>query len=312
MSYDVLIAFFGGLVGVIAITRVDKGNPIPGVAIATALMPPLCTAGYGLATGKLAYFAGALYLYIINCVFICLATFVIVKYLRYPKMHYVDKQKEKRISQSITIITLILVLPSLYFAYRLLQERKYTYKVHDFIQQELTEKGYTVIYEKLLQNTSPKRLELAFLTKTFSSREIATLERAMKTFGIENTDLVIRQDSLDLKSTILNEINQRTTSVNEKDLTIRALNNRLAKYNVIDDKLGSNMAILFPEVDNYSLGIQNRYVTTDSLTEYIAFIYSANEMLTEEQDNKLQQWMKSQFPQDSLEFIRKTSGEERP
>lgn len=275
-------------------------------------MPPLCTAGYGLATGKLAYFAGALYLYIINCVFICLATFVIVKYLRYPKMHYVDKQKEKRISQSITIITLILVLPSLYFAYRLLQERKYTYKVHDFIQQELTEKGYTVIYEKLLQNTSPKRLELAFLTKTFSSREIATLERAMKTFGIENTDLVIRQDSLDLKSTILNEINQRTTSVNEKDLTIRALNNRLAKYNVIDDKLGSNMAILFPEVDNYSLGIQNRYVTTDSLTEYIAFIYSANEMLTEEQDNKLQQWMKSQFPQDSLEFIRKTSGEERP
>ncbi|WP_262713618.1 DUF389 domain-containing protein [Sphingobacterium phlebotomi] len=306
------MAFFGGLVGVIAITRVDKGNPIPGVAIATALMPPLCTAGYGLATGKLAYFAGALYLYIINCVFICLATFVIVKYLRYPKMHYVDKQKEKRISQSITIITLILVLPSLYFAYRLLQERKYTYKVHDFIQQELTEKGYTVIYEKLLQNTSPKRLELAFLTKTFSSREIATLERAMKTFGIENTDLVIRQDSLDLKSTILNEINQRTTSVNEKDLTIRALNNRLAKYNVIDDKLGSNMAILFPEVDNYSLGIQNRYVTTDSLTEYIAFIYSANEMLTEEQDNKLQQWMKSQFPQDSLEFIRKTSGEERP
>lgn len=310
--YDVLIAFFGGLVGVIATTRVNKGNPIPGVAIATALMPPLCTAGYGLAIGNISYFAGALYLYIINCVFICLATFVIVKYLRYPKMHYVDTQKEKRISQSITIITLILVLPSLYFAYRLLKERKYTYKVHDFVQQELTEKGYTVIYERLLQNTSPKRLELAFLAKKFSESEIKTLERSMKTFGIENTDLIIRQDSLDLRSSILNEINQSNTSVNEKDLTIRALNNRLAKYDMMDDKLRSNMTILFPEINNYSIGIQNQYVTQDSLAKYIAFIYSTTEALTEEQDNKLQQWMKSQFPQDSLEFIRKTSSEESP
>lgn len=73
--YDVLIAFFGGLVGVIAITRVEKGNPILGVAIATALMPPLCTAGYGLATFNLSYFAGAFYLYTINCFFICIATF---------------------------------------------------------------------------------------------------------------------------------------------------------------------------------------------------------------------------------------------
>lgn len=244
--------------------------------------------------------------------FICLATFVIVKYLRYPKMHYVDKQKEKRITQSITIITLILVLPSLYFAYKLLQERKYTYKVHDFVQQELTEKGYTVIYERLLQNTSPKRLELAFLAKKFSESEINSLERSMQTFGIENTELIIRQDSLDLRSSILNEINQSNTSVNEKDLTIRALNNRLAKYDMMDDRLRSNMTILFPEVNKYSIGIQNQYVTQDSLAKYIAFIYSTTEAFTGEQDNKLQEWIKSQFPQDSLEFIKKTSGEERP
>src|SRR5690606_23203143 len=92
----------------------------------------------------------------------------------------------------------------------------------------------------------------------------------------------------------------------------RALNNRLAKYDMMDDKLRSNMTILFPEINNYSIGIQNQYVTQDSLAKYIAFIYSTTEALTEEQDNKLQQWMKSQFPQDSLEFIRKTSGEESP
>lgn len=83
--YDVLIAFFGGLVGGIAITRKEKGNPIPGVAIATALMPPLCTAGYGLAIGNLTYFSGAIYLYTINCFFICISTFLIVKLLKYPK-----------------------------------------------------------------------------------------------------------------------------------------------------------------------------------------------------------------------------------
>lgn len=75
--YDVLIAFFGGLAGIVAVTRIEKGNAIPGVAIATALMPPLCTAGYGLASGQWLYFAGAFYLYLINCVFICLATLAI-------------------------------------------------------------------------------------------------------------------------------------------------------------------------------------------------------------------------------------------
>ena len=68
--YDVFIALFGGLAGVVALSTKEKGNVIPGVAIATALMPPLCTAGYGLASGNLIYFLGAFYLYFINSVFI--------------------------------------------------------------------------------------------------------------------------------------------------------------------------------------------------------------------------------------------------
>ncbi|WP_245893610.1 TIGR00341 family protein [Sphingobacterium gobiense] len=308
--YDVLIAFFGGVVGVIAITRVNKGNPIPGVAIATALMPPLCTAGYGLAIGNLSYFAGALYLYIINCVFICLATFVIVKYLRYPKMHYVDKQREKRITQMITVITLILVGPSLYFAYTMLQQRKYTNKVELFIQQELTEKGYTIIYERLLQNRSPKQLELAFLAKKFSNREIDALSQSMKSFGIENTELIIRQDSLDIRSSILNEINQRNISVNEKDLTIRALNNKLASYELDNGRLQSDLSILFPEIEDYSIGVQSRYVDPDSVSKHIAFIYATKETLAEEQANKLRQWVKNQFPRDSINLIQSRTTED--
>lgn len=123
--YDIFIAFFGGLVGVIAITRVEKGNPIPGVAIATALMPPLCTAGYGLALGNFKFFFGAMYLYTINCVFICIATFIIVKYLKYPIVKQTDVKMEKRVKYMISLLTLALIVPSIFFAYQLFQEKKY-------------------------------------------------------------------------------------------------------------------------------------------------------------------------------------------
>ncbi len=301
--YDVMIALFGGLVGVIAITRVDKGNPIPGVAIATALMPPLCTAGYGLAIGNLSYFAGALFLYIINCVFICIATFIIVKYLRYPKTHYIDKKREKRITQSITIITIILVLPSVYFAYNLLQEKKYTSKVNQFVQQELSNKGYTVIYEKLEMNSNPKKLELAFLSKKFSDKEVESLQRVMESFGITNTNLVIHQDSLDLKSSILSEIDRRTAAVSEKDLTIRALNNELAKYQLASPQLDRDIAVLFPELNSYSIGVQQHYAKADSVARIVAFIYATKTPLPLAQHEKLQQWLQNHFPKDSVAII---------
>src|SRR5690606_16768331 len=139
--YDVLIAFFGGLVGVIALTRVEKGNPIPGVAIATALMPPLCTAGYGLAIGNLPYFSGALYLYFINCFFICIATFLIVKYLKYPPVNSLQSKFEKQIRYGISGLILIMVLPSFYLAYLLFQEKKFNQKVDQFIAKEFSENG---------------------------------------------------------------------------------------------------------------------------------------------------------------------------
>jgi len=268
--YDVMIAIFGGLVGVIAITRVDKGNPIPGVAIATALMPPLCTAGYGLAIGNFAYFAGALFLYIINCVFICISTFIIVKYLRYPKTHYVDQQRVKQ-----------------------------------FVQQELSNKGYTVIYEKMQLNSKPKKLELAFLAKKFSRQEIKSLEQTMQTFGIENTQLIIHQDSLDLKSSILSEIDKRTAAVSEKDLTIRALNNELTKYQVVSPELDRDIKVLFPELNSYSMGMQQHYAKTDSVANLIAFIYTSPTALTQIQQDKLQKWLKNHFPKDSVEIIKR-------
>jgi uncharacterized hydrophobic protein (TIGR00271 family) len=138
--YDILVAFFGGLVGVIAITRVEKGNPIPGVAIATALMPPLCTAGYGLAIGNIKYFLGALFLYTINCVFICISTLLIVKLLKYPALQQVDAKRQKQVKYIITTLILTLMLPSIYFAYKLIDEKKYNQKIEVFIEKEFINK----------------------------------------------------------------------------------------------------------------------------------------------------------------------------
>ncbi len=303
--YDVIIAFSGGTVGVIAITRVNKGNPIPGVAIATALMPPLCTAGYGLAIGNLTYFAGAIFLYLINCVFICLSTFTIVKYLRYPKVHYVDKKREKRISQSITIITIALILPSVYFAYNLHQERKYTNRVRQFVQLELADKGFTVVYEKLQFNKNPKVLELAFLDKKFSDSEKEQLKKSMASFGISNTELRIRQDTIDLQSSILSEIDRRTVAVNEKDVTIRALNNRISQYEMATPQLERDIRVLFPEITSYSIGRQQSYAKADSLISKIGFIYSAAQEMNDVQMEKLTKWLSNHFPKDSIETIRK-------
>lgn len=301
--YDVLIAWFGGLVGVIAITRVEKGNPIPGVAIATALMPPLCTAGYGLAIGNIAFFAGAMYLYVINCFFICLATLFIVKYLKYPRINFVDKVREKRITNTITVLILVMIIPSGYFAYNLLQEKKYEHKVEQFIQNEFINKGQTIIYERIQFNSVPKKIELAFLNKKFENSEIKSFQSNLTEYGIENTNLIIRQDSLDLKQDILKEINKQSYVASEKDITIRNLNQRLRTYELANDKFHQDLKVLFPEISTYSIGRQTAYIRADSTSQIITLVYKSKEELENVESSKLKNWLKNQFPQDSVSII---------
>ncbi|EFK56072.1 DUF389 domain-containing protein [Sphingobacterium spiritivorum] len=303
--YDVLIAFFGGLVGVIAITRVEKGNPIPGVAIATALMPPLCTAGYGLAIGNLSYFAGALYLYSINCFFICISTFFIVKYLKYPKVKFVDKGREKRITRTITLLIMVMIIPSFYLAYVLLQQKKYTQLVDHFINTELVQKGYTVVYEKTSFNSNPKKIELAFLSRKFTPEEIKKLNLSLSGYGIFNTQLIIRQDSTDLKKDILEEINKRSENLSQKDIAIRNLNNELAMYKFDDPKLINEIDILFPEIKVYSVGKQLHVIRQDSTVVNTVLLYEAESPLSDENKSKLQTWLGSRINDPHIEIVRR-------
>ncbi|WP_185964803.1 TIGR00341 family protein [Flavobacterium franklandianum] len=302
--YDVLIAFFGGLVGVIAITRVEKGNPIPGVAIATALMPPLCTAGYGLAIGNLKFFLGALFLYIINCVFICISTFLIVKYLKYPAVQQVNAKRQKQIKYGITALTLIMMIPSIFFAYILVQEKETNQKINLFIENEFTNKGYTILYKKINLKTNPKKIDLAFLRKKFNAEEIKSLNKTLIYYQIKNTKLNISQDTTDIKKYILDQINSGKTNLDAKDITISQLKNAIASNKYNNKALLEEIKIIFPEIENISLSNHSFNKNKDSASVRPVLIYDSKTNLTDESKRKLKLWLQKRLSKEKIEIYK--------
>ncbi|MGJ1313339.1 DUF389 domain-containing protein [Sphingobacterium multivorum] len=307
--YDVLIAFFGGLVGVIAITRVEKGNPIPGVAIATALMPPLCTAGYGLATFNFSYFFGAFYLYTINCFFICIATFLVIKYLKYPASATIEPKNEKRIRYGITTLMMIMIIPSFYLAYNLFEEKKFTKTVEEFINSEFNSRGYTVIYKKLNYNSNPKKVDLAFLNKKLSKEEMEMYNRLLDERGIHNTMLNFRQDDADLKSEILSELNKQDASLSEKDVTINNLRQELNKYKVNEPGLVRELNVLFPELKDVSLGKIEKFSGTDSAKVEWLVLYHLEQGTKEIDKSKMKKWLNERLDVDNTLILQDTQSE---
>jgi uncharacterized hydrophobic protein (TIGR00271 family) len=192
--YDVLIALFGGMAGIVGVSRKEKSNVIPGVAIATALMPPLCTAGYGIATAQLQYMLGAFYLYLINCTFICIATFLMVKYLRFKPVQYVDKQQAIRIRSIMSVAVAIMVLPAIFFAWQVVEENRFRKKANRFIEEQFVAKERILLTKKIVVGV-PASIELVVLDKKYTQPELDSLQLLVKTlYEMPNTVLRIRQD----------------------------------------------------------------------------------------------------------------------
>jgi uncharacterized hydrophobic protein (TIGR00271 family) len=304
--YDIFIAFFGGLVGVIAITRVEKGNPIPGVAIATALMPPLCTAGYGLAVGNFSYFFGAIYLYSINCVFICIATFLIVKYLKYKPVEQVDEQRAKKVRYAMTSLILVMIIPSIYFAYILIEEKKFNQKIERFITNEFTNKGYTILYKKINKNVVPKKIELVFLTKKTTNNELKILNQRLKNYGIANTQLKIRQDTIDIKKYISNQINFEKSILNEKDLLIANLGKQIKKNSYDNKAILAEAKIIFPEIENLSISNHIFDENTDNAKVVPVMVYKSKKELSRSSKEKLILWLQQRLSKEKIEIYRQS------
>jgi uncharacterized hydrophobic protein (TIGR00271 family) len=306
--YDILIAFFGGVVGAIAVTRVEKGNPIPGVAIATALMPPLCTAGYGLATGQLSYFLGAFYLYSINCVFIGIATFLIIKYLKYPPKKQVNERQQKMVRNTIWVLVIIMLVPSSYLAYSLYKQQQFKKSIEHFIDTEFSDKGYTVVYKKTNFNSSPKVLELAMLSKRFSDAEIDSLKgRLKRTAYLSGTKLIIRQDSVDrfndLKGDIISRIESSENEVNRKDIKIMQLEKQLAQATFDSKKLQEETTALFPQITTLSVSGHDFTVKKDSIRHVTAVLYTGKILNTDDKE-KFTNWLNKRLSVKDVQVFR--------
>lgn len=308
--YDILIAFFGGVVGVIAITRSEKGNPIPGVAIATALMPPLCTAGYGIATAQWSFFFGAFYLYCINCVFIAIATFLIIKYLNYPAIRQVNRKQQKRVKIIIAFLITIMLVPSGYLAFSLYRQQQFKKNVELFIENEFSSKGFTIVYKKTDFNPKKKKIELAFLSKRFDSLEIAGLKnRINENRYLKGTYLIIRQDTTDkfntLKGDILNQIKGSENEMNSKDVKIMQLEKELVKNKFDNRQLLKESRALFPSITSLSITKSALITQTDSIIPLTAVIYDSPRNLSVSDQEKLRNWLNQRLLVKDVELFKK-------
>ncbi|WP_204251712.1 DUF389 domain-containing protein [Flavobacterium ginsenosidimutans] len=308
--YDILIAFFGGVVGVIAVTRSEKGNPIPGVAIATALMPPLCTAGYGLATAQWSFFLGAFYLYCINCVFIGIATFLIIKYLNYRAVKQVDEKSQKRVKYIIVFLIIIMLLPSSYLAYSLYQEQQFKKNINIFIENEFTDKGYTIVYKKTDYTANAKNLELAFLSKRFSPSEIENLKTKLQSNEyLSDTQLEIRQDTTDrfntLKGDILNQIKGSENEMNLKDVKIMQLEKEIESNKIDNRQILKETSALFPSVSSISIAKSTMINQRDSIITLTAVIYGSSTELSKTENARLAEWLNERLKVKDVSLFKK-------
>lgn len=308
--YDILIAFFGGVVGVIAVTRTEKGNPIPGVAIATALMPPLCTAGYGLATMQWTYFFGAFYLYCINCVFIGISTFLIIKYLDYPAKKQVNDKVQKRVRLTITGLIIIMLLPSSYLAYSLYREQQFKKNINQFIETHFIEKGNTVVFKKTEFKSDPKTIELAFLSTRFKKEEILYLEKEIEDNKyLRGAKLIIRQDSTDrlveMKGDILNEIRGSENEISQKDLRIVQLETEIAKNKFDNKKMFNEAKAIFPSITSLSVANHKLATKKDSSLAVTAVLYESDEDLPIEDSEKFTNWLNARLSVKNVAIFRR-------
>lgn len=208
--WDVLIALFGGFAGILATTRKEKSNVIPGVAIATALMPPLCTAGYGLATGHFSYFFGAFYLFFINMVFIALATILFISYINPPHKRFVDAVQERRVHNYILAVVIVTVLPSIYLAYNMVADVSFNGRAQNFIKNELAFDHTLVTGQKI--SFDSKTIEVTLVGDEIGSEQIALAEKHLKNYRLDDAKLLIRQsgdrkiDLASLKTGLLSDL----------------------------------------------------------------------------------------------------------
>lgn len=264
--YDVGIALCGGLAGIVALSSRSQrtGNVIPGVAIATALMPPLCTAGFGLGTGNWLFAIGALYLYLINTIFISLATFIGVTFvMRYPKKVFVDKVREKQVKRIITFICIVTIIPSIFITVRIVKETVFMNRCQEFCREAVHCNEARGVSQDFDYNTGTIRMIM--LGESVDSVRIAEMRSQLPRYGLEGVTLDIVQgtkglDEERVRGMIFSE-KSKTLSAQRQladvEQEVRILRDSLARYagaGSFSRTLLPELTALFPAVNSVSTG----------------------------------------------------------
>ncbi|MDH4089366.1 MAG: DUF389 domain-containing protein [Cyclobacteriaceae bacterium] len=309
--YDVLIALFGGFAGIIAISSKYKGNVIPGVAIATALMPPLCTAGYGLATWQLQYFLGAFYLYLINSVFIALATFITAYLLKFPKRKHEDPVVEKRERIIIWTVIVLTLIPSIYLAFNIVAQKKFTEQSNQFIDAE---SNFTNDY-LLSRNIDPKKktITLTYGGQQITEAQIADLRRKLKYYDLTDVTLEVKQGFAFLQeikqdSKYDEKINQIGLALQKNEEAREALQRQLdsvsSQQKLVSVQIYNELKVQYPQLTEAI--IQPVLVNSDSIPEsypaYLVLLHIPNGLKKDEKE-KVEAWLKVRLMNSKITLI---------
>lgn len=308
--YDVLIALFGGCAGIFEQCRKEKGTVFSGVAIATALMPPMCTAGYGLANGNMSYFFGALYLFFINCVFIALATYLATKVLGFNVMKFTDSKTEKRTKWIIAVVMVIFIVPSIWSAVTLIKNNNFEDKAIGFVQQNKS-LGNSIIYDYKISHEDGGQVELFITGEELSAVERNNLYELAKAAGLKQEQVVVNEHTngqSKVEKELLQGIYARTDSeINRRDNEIKRLEAEieLIKKNEIPYSQVTREAInSWPEITELSIG-DGAGVTADSLhvDKRIIVVVKTSKAMTSVEKEKFTKWLGIRLNSDNVEFI---------
>ncbi len=286
--YDVLIAFFGGIAGILELSRKEKGTVMSGVAIATALMPPLCTVGYGIANWNWHYAGGALYLFFINCIFIALATFLAVKYLHFP-----SKIEKKSYKSLITygVLILVVLIPSFFSAYSIVLENQFANAARHFVKEDKSIGG-TYIYDYTTDVTvRPYTLTLRLAGEQLSNDHRAQLYADAGKHGISHTQIRIVEDAT-IEIRRLNEtevmkdwLASTEEKLKERDDSIRVLNAQIERFKAQQlpvEQICSEVKAQWPQITD---------VTLASNEKQIVIIVHAKPVLKMDDQQRIKHWL---------------------
>ena len=313
--YDVLIATFGGAAGITALCTRGKGNVIPGVAIATALMPPLCTAGYGLATGNLLYFLGAFYLFFINTVFISLATYFGVRLMHFHRLEFQNPALAKKAQRVVAGIAIVTMIPATIMTVGIVRRSIFDNKVRSFVKVELSQPGTQVLSSNVDEEHGV--LNIVAVGKQISDSAEAAAKKRMEQYGLGKYALNIIQgegsDSILSLSNKLTQINNSRDDERKKLVAMSAeigeLNSRLdsyTKYEELTQEVCSEMKALYPQVKAISISrVAQSSRDTMAVKRFVAAIISLDDKarISPTDKIKLHDWLQARIKADSLVVV---------